>query len=109
MRTAKFDTGAVREATPGRGRFDLASPYVRRRIALVYERGADKYADRNWEKGMPYSRYMDSALRHITQWQMRMDDEDHLAQAIWNLCAIAHHEEAGPEGLDDRPVYGDKR
>jgi hypothetical protein len=101
----EFPTGAQRETRDGKGRFDLLSPWATTREALVLERGGKKYSDRGWERGLPYSRYIDSALRHIMQYMMRMDDEDHLGHAVWNLKAIMHHECAGPEGLDDRPQY----
>ena len=101
-----FPSGAVRDTREGKGRFDLISPYALRRLAQVYERGAKKYADRNWEKGFPYSRCIDSALRHIFQYIMGMRDEDHLAQALFNIMAVIHFEETGT-GTDDMPHYGD--
>lgn len=61
--------------------------------------------DRNWEKGMPFSRYVDSAKRHLDQFVMGMTDEDHLAAACWNLIAIMHHQELGQMELDDMPHY----
>ena len=97
-----FNTGAVRDVREGKGRYDLITPYGLRRLAVVYERGAKKYADRNWEKGMPHCRYADSAMRHLQQWLQGDSDEDHLAHAAWNLFAIMHMQEIHPE-LDDRP------
>ena len=97
-------SGAVRDVRKGKGRYDLFSPYALKRIAGVFERGAEKYNDRNWEKGMPYSRFLDSALRHTFQYLEGKRDEDHLAQAAWNLMAIMHMEETRPE-LDDMPGY----
>lgn len=96
---------AIREPSVGKGRFDLITPFGIMRLAKWYERGAQKYADRNWEKGMPFSRYIDSAERHITKFKMGMTDEDHLAAAAWNILAIIHHEELGQLELDDMPHY----
>lgn len=96
---------ATREPSDGKGRFDLISPYALRRIAIHYENGAKKYADRNWEKGIPFSRYLDSALRHLNKFTMGMTDEDHLAAACWNIMAIMHHQERGEFDLDDLPHY----
>lgn len=59
------DGKAIREPSTGKGRFDLVTPFGWMRLAKWYELGAHKYSDRNWEKGMPFSRYIDSALRHI--------------------------------------------
>lgn len=100
-----FDTGAQRDSETGKGRFDLLSPFVTERDAILMEKGASKYAARNWEKGMPFSRCLDSALRHINKYQRGFNDEDHLAAARWNLAALMHYEATMPE-LDDLPCYG---
>lgn len=99
------DGKAVREPSTGKGRFDLVTPFGWMRLAKWYELGAHKYSDRNWEKGMPFSRYIDSALRHIVKYIMGMTDEDHLSAAVWNLLCIIHHEELGQTELDDMPHY----
>lgn len=101
----EFPSGMVRDRREGKGRYDLISPFALRRLAGVYERGAVKYDERNWEKGAPYCRFLDSALRHIEQYLARETDEDHLAQAAWNLFAIMHFEELGRTELDNRPGY----
>jgi hypothetical protein len=69
------------------------------RLARIYEKGAVKYDDRNWEKGQPLSRYLDSALRHLIQWQLGHEDEDHLAQAAWNVFSLIHTDEMLQQGL----------
>jgi hypothetical protein len=56
---------------------------------------------------MPFSRYIDSAIRHIVKYIMGMRDEDHLSAAVWNLLCIIHHEELGQTELDDMPHYYD--
>lgn len=106
----QHDTGAQRDIRTGKGRYDLITPFGLRRLALVMERGADKYADRNWESGMPYCRCLDSALRHIMQFIAGDDDEDHLGHATFNLMAVMHYQEMVARGklsqdLDDRPEY----
>ena len=99
------DGNAIREPTTGKGRYDLISPFGIDRIAKWYELGAKKYVDRNWEKGMPFSRYVDSAKRHLNKYVMGMEDEDHLAAACWNIIAIMHHQELGEMQWDDMPHY----
>jgi len=100
----KYESGAVRDKRGGKGRFDLITPIGLRRLAGVYERGAEKYAARNWEKGMPMSRFLDSALRHLNQYAEGLRDEDHLAQAAWNVFAMMHFEELRPD-LNDLADY----
>lgn len=101
----KASTGAVREMPTGKGRFDLIPPYPIKRLAQHYENGALKYADRNWEKGLPLGRYLDSALRHINDFKMGDRNEDHLAAALWNLCGYIHTEREIEEGRLPRELY----
>ena len=100
-----FPSGMVRDTREGKGRYDLVTPFGLRRLACVYERGAVKYGSHNWEKGAPFSRFLDSAIRHIEQYKAGASDEDHLGHAAWNLFAIMHFEETGRIELDDRSTY----
>lgn len=96
-----FDSGALRDRPEGKGMFSLISPVGLKRLALRCELGHLKYEDgRNWEKGMPVSEFIDSALRHINQYMNGENDEDHLAAAMWNLQAAMHMEEKMPEMQD---------
>ena len=57
-------------------------------VAKHFENGALKYGEHNWEKGIPISRYIDSALRHLMKGLAGETDEDHAAAFIWNcMCA----------------------
>lgn len=107
-----FDSGAQRDRQVGKGRYDLISPFALHRLALIAENGAIKYEDRNWEKGMPITRFIDSAKRHLNQALAGKIDEDHLAQAMWNCHAAIHILEMIRRGkldkkLDDRPDWGE--
>lgn len=88
-----YRSGAFREAQEGKGRFDLITPYALMRLAKWYELGAKKYKDRNWEKGMPWSRYLDSMFRHVVKYMMGDRSEDHLAAVAWNAFALMHYED----------------
>ena len=96
----KFETGAIREIEQKIGRYDLISPIGLRRLARWYQLGAEKYADRNWEKGLPTSGCINSAFRHLIKYLMGMNDEDHLAAIAWNVFAVMHFEEVMPEMQD---------
>jgi len=95
----KFNTGAQRDVVVGKGRYDLISPIMIERLAKLLQRGAEKYNDRNWEKGMPLSVYMDSGMRHLFKFLEGHKDEDHLIAAIWNLQALLHIEEMVKRGV----------
>lgn len=100
-----FASGMERDGTPGKGRFDLVSPFALQRLAKHYENGCKHHADRNWELGAPLCTFYDSAMRHMLKWLMGQTEEDHLAAASWNLFAILHFEEVGRTDLDDRVTY----
>lgn len=100
-----FTTGAVRDVNEEKGRYELISPIMIERLAKLLQRGAVKYSSRNWEKGMPLSVYMDSALRHAFKFQEGHRDEDHLVAAIWNLQALLHIEEMINRGLLPKELY----
>jgi len=111
MRDLKtLDSGEKRDNNEGKGAYELISPLALKRLAGVYERGALQKGARNWEKGIPFSRCIQSALRHTFQFLEGKRDEDHLMQACWNLIAVAHFEEGIkrgllPKELNDLPNY----
>lgn len=105
---AEFTTGAQRDGATGKGRYDLLPREAIHRLAQLYERGAEKYDDRNWEKGMPLSEMVDSMLRHAFQAAAGETDEDHFAAVMWNAAGVITFQEriaAGllPAELDDLP------
>lgn len=94
-------------------RMDLIPVGPLRVLAGVYTVGAQKYSDRNWEKGLAYHRIYGATLRHLTAWWglEEKDPEDgqhHLAAAAWGIFALLEYLETHPE-MDDRPglVVGD--
>jgi hypothetical protein len=103
-KTEQMPTGAQRADATGKGKYVLISPIAMRRLAGVYERGAAAYGANNWKKGMPMSRVLDSAIRHLFQYLGGDRKEDHLAQAMWNVAAAIHFEEKRPD-LNDLEDY----
>jgi hypothetical protein len=84
----EFTTGAHRDLSSGKGRFDLLPPQTIRALAIHFEKGACKYEERNWEKGIPVSRFLDSAMRHLLQFEDGCQDENHLVASLWNLVCM---------------------
>lgn len=84
----EWSTGSKRDTRVGKGRFDLIPVLALRRLAGLYERGALKYGERNWEKGQPLARYVDSAMRHLTQLLAGDTEEDHAVAVAWNMFAF---------------------
>ena len=88
-------------------RFDLIPPEALWELAEVYGRGAQKYADRNWEKGYKWGLSVAALLRHLFTWLMGSKrDEDgnhHLLQIAWHTFTLFTYEKRGL-GTDD--VHG---
>lgn len=129
---SQFATGAQRDGQTGKGRMDLLPPdtmifldaYTEERlvtwgingifeVSKLFEKGALKYAARNWEKGIPLSRYFDSGLRHAHKAIRGDQDEDHATAAAWNaICGITTYNRAQsgflPIELIDLPTPYDR-
>lgn len=99
----EFKTGAVRDMHEGKGRFDLLEPEMLFRLTRHYENGCKKYGERNWEKGLPVSCCVDSAMRHLTKYLAGWTDEDHLAAVIWNVACIMRFEKDNRTDLLNLP------
>jgi hypothetical protein len=94
----EFDSGMVRDTQKGKARFDLMLPLdvpydqqMITRFAELLARGAEKYGDRNWEKGdsdKEIARARSSALRHMMQWACGETDEDHAAAVMFNIMMV---------------------
>lgn len=55
----------------------------------LYEAGAEKYGENNWQLGMPVNRYLDSGIRHYLKTLRGDADEPHYRGFLWNiLCAM---------------------
>ena len=101
---------AVRDTADDKPRPDLISPFAEERQGEWLRMGARKYAERNWEQGMPFSRCVASLKRHMMKYQQGMRDEDHLAAIMFNSMALIHYEEMIERGvlpaeLNDMPIY----
>ena len=94
-----FDSGAQRDRQRGKGRPVLMSPFALMRLAAIYEKGGEKYSERNYEKGMPLSEYMDSAFRHLIKLMLGWKDEDHAAMLAWNMFSFMHTQDCINNGL----------
>ena len=89
----RFATGAVRDTANDKPRPDLISPFFMMRLGEHLRKGANKYTEWNWAKGIPSSRCFASCMRHLMQYAMGKRDEDHLSAAAFNIMAIIHNEE----------------
>lgn len=96
----EFSTGAVRDMHGGKGRFDLVPWEAIWELAKHCEAGAEKYGERNCEKGIPIHSLIDSAIRHLAKYLMGWNDEPHLRAALWNVAFAIYMEQKHPEMQD---------
>lgn len=104
----EFDTGAVRDMAEGKGLMVVMPASALLRLSRHYEHGAKKYGRFNWQKGIPVSSFMDSALRHIMKYLDGWDDEDHLSAAAFNILGAMEMEAHKPE-MQDIPAREGKQ
>lgn len=88
-------------------RYDLIPQDALAEYVKVLTLGAAKYADRNWEKGMSWSRCFASLQRHSAAWMQGEDCDpelgtDHMAHVAWNALALVAYR-LRQIGKDDRP------
>lgn len=103
----KLETEGVKDDS-GKLRLDLLPVMPLFLVSDVYTRGAKKYADDNWRKGLKWRRVFGALLRHAFKWFSgeRCDPEDgqhHLASVVWCALTLMEYEVTHPE-LDDRPT-----
>jgi hypothetical protein len=67
------------------------SPCAVNMLAVHMEDGIKAgYDERNWEKGIPLGRFLESAIRHTLQVLNGDNDENHKAAAFWNMHGFLH-------------------
>lgn len=87
-------------------RYDLIPPEALDAFVQVLTYGAEKYEDRNWEKGMPWGRFFAACMRHLwAWWRGETNDPEtglpHLAHACCCIMFLLTYECRGV-GEDDR-------
>lgn len=91
----------------GKQRWDLLHPVAQEGIVRVLTKGAEKYALRNWEKGMAWSKVISSLKRHLAAIE-RGEDYDletgelHIDHLQCNAHFLSAYYKIYPQG-DDRP------
>ena len=92
----------------GKTRYDLVPAYAQEQYAKVLTKGAEKYAERNWEKGMSWSKVIASMKRHIAEIEKSQDFDSetgllHSAHVMCNAAFLTEYYRIYPQG-DDRPA-----
>lgn len=90
----------------GKLRYDLLNPKAQEGLVRVITKGSEKYAERNWEKGMKWTTVLASMKRHIAAFEKGEDyDEEtgelHIDHIQCNAHFLSAYYKIYPQG-DDR-------
>ena len=91
----------------GKVRVDLVPAFAYEQFAKVLTKGAQKYAERNWEKGMLWSKILGPMERHLKAIKRGEDfdpetGELHAAHVMCNAAFLTEYYNIYPQG-DNRP------
>jgi len=104
------ETGAQSDPSHMNAAMELLSPYSLWQLSTWLGKGAEKYAPRNWEKGIPFSVCIGKLKRHLAEYMMGKTDEPHLDAIGFWWHALTHYEAMIalgklPASLNDLPQY----
>lgn len=105
----KADGGGLRD-NRGKDRWDLLPMDAIEQVVKVLTRGAEKYAERNWERGMKWSKCQASLMRHVAKaTQGEVFDEEsglpHTAHIATNALFWLSYQLRGLDKFDDIEPY----
>jgi len=91
----------------GKTRYDLVPAFAQEQYAKVLTKGSEKYAERNWEIGMKWSKVLASLERHLHAIKRGEDFDNetgilHSAHVMCNAAFLTEYYKIYPQG-DDRP------
>ena len=99
--------GAVKH-DGGKAGYHLLPSDALEEIVAVLDYGANKYGERNWEKGMQWSRPFSACMRHLWAW-WRGEEKDpesglsHLAHAGCSILFLLSYQRTN-NGDDNRAI-----
>lgn len=102
-----FDTGATKNISKGKGRYDLIPCEALEALAKRFEFGVEQGHEENgYRKGIPDNVLFDSAMRHLNQARAGYKDEDHLAAVMWNVSVLIFNREQQTKALAIEETFG---
>jgi len=93
-----------------KNRLDLIHPAVILELGKVLTYGANKYGERNYQKGLAYHRVYGAALRHLVAWWNGENNDResgllHLSHCLCNIAFLIEFESNREKyaNSDDKP------
>lgn len=113
MEERVFESGAKRDGNKNKPFVHNLLGYTRLRFGYHMTKGANKYGDGNWLKGMPTDQYLESVDRHLAKYIYNLEnglpqDEDHLSAIIFGIQGCMVNEEKEGIGPDNWFKEGEK-
>lgn len=104
--SVKLDEG--KHYDEGKLRIELVPPEAIEAIAEVLTKHVSKYGERNWEKGIKFSRLLGSCLRHLLAFEKGKDTDAEsgihaLKHLLTDVAFLVTYIERGMLQFDDRP------
>lgn len=101
-RIKKPDIEVGKKFDNGKPRWGLLPFRELKEVVDILTFGAEKYAENNWQKVRPTSRYIDATFRHFTAWCQgeKKDPESgksHLAHVVCNILFLMWFDNEGIE------------
>jgi hypothetical protein len=89
-------------------RYDLVPVWAEQQAVKIFTMGAQKYGDRNWERGMQWSRLIAALKRHLAAFEVGEDYDPesgylHAAHITANALMLTEYYRINPEG-DNRQL-----
>ena len=82
--------GGGKRYSAGKNRMDLMPPEWEWELCRVLTKGAAKYAERNWEKGMEWSAVIGPLKRHLNKFLRGEQLDDEIAALVETVCHFFH-------------------
>jgi hypothetical protein len=89
----EFSTGAKRDSNNTKPFIHTLLGYTRLRFGYHMNKGAKKYGNFNFTKGIPTECYLESLDRHLAMYMSGDRSEDHLSAIIFNTQGCMLNEE----------------
>lgn len=111
------DENKAKHFSAGKSGVDQIPPFALIELGNIFKYGEKKYGRDNWKKGLDYSEFYGSLLRHIYAWGDGQDNDNcdgsegcagesaeycpkhsrlpHLAHALWNAICLMYYQRHG--------------
>ena len=95
----EFETGAVRDIQEGKGRYDLIPWEAIHELAIHCEQGAQKYGERNVDKGIPIHSFIQTSFKiprlyrrrdglSVARWSRYLETSDTIRTLTWLIMPM---------------------